>query len=329
MHSWWRPFGLLIVAIVACGSGHAFAQSAPPTKATLRLDWKSGAQHAPFYLAKERGYYKDEGIDLDIISGSGSSDVVKQVGSNAIQFGVADALVLVQAAEQRVPLTAIAAYYQRTPIVVISPQAKPITDPLQLTHGVKLGSKKGSATFQGLTAMLAANNIPMEKLSLVDIGFGVQPLLVKQVDAIMGFSMNEPVEAESAGMPVTTMAIADHGVDAYGLVIVANSGLIAKNPALVKGFLRATMRGLTDAIKDPAAAVAAVTKAVSESDPTREAKVFDRTVPYFQNDDKETHGLGWQTEARWQHTSDLAKKLGLVDNGLPPRQLYSNDLLPH
>jgi NitT/TauT family transport system substrate-binding protein len=123
MHSWWRPFGLLIVAIVACGSGHAFAQSAPPTKATLRLDWKSGAQHAPFYLAKERGYYKDEGIDLDIISGSGSSDVVKQVGSNAIQFGVADALVLVQAAEQRVPLTAIAAYYQRTPIVVISPQA--------------------------------------------------------------------------------------------------------------------------------------------------------------------------------------------------------------
>ena len=329
MHSWWRRFGLLMVAVVACGSGHAVAQSAPATKATLRLDWKSGAQHAPFYLAKERGYYKDEGIDLDIISGSGSSDVVKQVGSNAVQFGVADALVLVQAAEQRVPLTAIAAYYQRTPIVVISPQAKPITDPLQLTQGVKLGSKKGSATFQGLTALLAANDIPMEKLSLVDIGFGVQPLLVKQVDAIMGFSMNEPVEAESAGMPVTTMAIADHGVDAYGLVIVANSGLIARNPALVKGFLRATTRGLTDAIKDPAAAVAAVTKAVSESDPTREAKVFDRTVPYFQDDDKEAHGLGWQTAARWQHTSDLAKKLGLVDNDLPARQLFTNDLLPH
>lgn len=223
MHSWWRRFGLLIVGILACGSGQAFAQPATPTKATLRLDWKSGAQHAPFYLAKARGYYKDAGIDLDIISGSGSSDVVKQVGSKAVEFGVADALVVVQAAEQRVPLTAIAAYYQRTPIVVISPRAKPITNPLQLTQGVKLGSKKGSATFQGLTAMLAANNIPMEKLSLVDIGFGVQPLLVKQVDAIMGFSMNEPVEAESAGMPVTTMAIADHGVDAYGLVIVTSS----------------------------------------------------------------------------------------------------------
>ena len=233
-----------------------------------------------------------------------------------------------QAAEQRVPVTAIAAYYQRNPIVVISPQAKPITDPLQLTEGVKLGSKKGSATFQGLTALLAANNIPMEKVSLVDVGFGVQPLLVKQVDAIMGFSMNEPVEAESAGMPVTTMAIADHGVDTYGLVIIANSALIAKNPALVKGFLRATMRGLGDAIKEPTAAVAAETKAVSESDPTREAKVFDRTVPYFLGDDTVATGLGWQTAARWSHTIDLAKKLGLVDHDIPAQQVFSNDLLP-
>ena len=95
---------------------------------------------------------------------------------------------------------------------------------------------------------------------------------------MMGFSMNEPIEAESAGMPVTVMAISDHGVDAYGLMIVSNPELIAKNPALVKGFLKATARGLSDAAKDPAAAVAAVNKAVSESDPARETKVLDRTL---------------------------------------------------
>src|SRR5580692_526245 len=192
MHSWSCRLGLIIIAaIFAVCSGQALAQSsALPTKANLRLDWKGGGQHAPFYLARERGYYKDEGIDLDIISGSGSSDVVKQVGSKAVEFGIADALVLVQAAEQRVPLTAVAAYYQRTPIVVLSPRSKPVTDPAQLTQGVKLGSKKGSATFQGLTAFLAANDIPLQKVTLVDIGFGVQPLLVKQVDAMMGFSMN-------------------------------------------------------------------------------------------------------------------------------------------
>jgi NitT/TauT family transport system substrate-binding protein len=329
MHSWSRRLGLVIAAVLTCGSCQAFAQSTSPAKASLRLDWKGGGQHAPFYLAKERGYYKDEGIDLDIISGSGSSDVVKQVGSKAVEFGVADALVLVQAAEQRVPLTAVAAYYQRTPIVVLSPRSKPVTDPQQLTQGVKLGSKKGSATFQGLTAFLAANDIPLEKVTLVDIGFGVQPLLVKQVDAMMGFSMNEPIEAESAGLPVTIMAIADHGVDAYGLMIVSNSDVIAKNPALVKGFLKATARGLSDATRDPAAAVAAVTKAVSESDVAREAKVLDRTLPYFQSDDKGANGAGWQSEGRWEHTIAIAKKLGLVDHDLPARQLFSNDMLPH
>jgi NitT/TauT family transport system substrate-binding protein len=329
MYSWSRRLGLVIAAVLTCGSCQAFAQSASPAKASLRLDWKGGGQHAPFYLAKERGYYKDEGIDLDIISGSGSSDVVKQVGSKAVEFGVADALVLVQAAEQRVPLTAIAAYYQRTPIVVLSPRSKPVTDPRQLTQGVKLGSKKGSATFQGLTAFLAANDIPMEKVTLVDIGFGVQPLLVKQVDAMMGFSMNEPIEADSAGLPVTTMAIADHGVDAYGLMIVSNSDVIAKNPALVKGFLTATARGLAEATKDPAAAVAAVTKAISESDAAREAKVLDRTLPYFQSDDKGASGAGWQSEGRWEHTIAIARKLGLIDHDLPAHQLFSNDMLPH
>jgi NitT/TauT family transport system substrate-binding protein len=329
MYSWSRRLGLVIVAILTFGSSEAFAQSAPTAKASLRLDWKGGGQHAPFYLAKERGYYKDEGIDLDIISGSGSSDVVKQVGSKAVEFGIADALVLVQAAEQRVPLTAVAAYYQRTPIVVLSPRSKPVTDPRQLTQGVKLGSKKGSATFQGLTAFLAANDIPMDKVTLVDIGFGVQPLLVKQVDAMMGFSMNEPIEAESAGMPVTVMAISDHGVDAYGLMIVSNPELIAKNPALVKGFLKATAHGLSDTTKNPAAAVAAVTRAVSESDAARETKVLDRTLPYFQSEDKAARGPGWQSEQRWEHTIAIARKLGLVEHDLSARQLFSNDMLAY
>jgi NitT/TauT family transport system substrate-binding protein len=328
MYSWSRRLGLVIAAVLACGSCQALAQTASPAKASLRLDWKGGGQHAPFYLARERGYYKEEGIDLDIISGSGSSDVVKQVGSKAVEFGVADALVLVQAAEQRVPLTTVAAYYQRSPIVVLSPRSKPVTDPRQLTEGVKLGSKKGSATFQGLRAFLAANDIPLEKVTLVDIGFGVQPLLVKQVDAMMGFSMNEPIEAESAGLPVTVMAISDHGVDTYGLMIVSNPELISKNPALVKGFLKATARGMSDATRDPDAAVAALTKAVLEIDAAREAKVIDRTLPYFQSDDKGAR-VGWQSEDRWEHTIAMARKLGLIEHDLSARQLFSNDMLPN
>src|SRR5260370_14796128 len=271
------PFQILrtvaFALILAAASGApTVAQSG--AKAKIRLDWKGGAQHAPFYLGKQRGYYKQEGIDLEVISGSGSSDTIKQVGSKAVEFGLVDALVLVQGAQQRVPAKSIAAYSQRTPIVLISPQAKPITPPRQLLEGVRLGSKKGSATFQGLVALLAANGMQIEQIKLVDIGFGVQPLLVKQVDAIMGFSMNEPIEAESAGMPVSLMPISDYGVNAYGLTLVSNPDVMQQKPDLVKGFLRATVRAVAETMTDPAAAVAAVAAAADEMHPKREGQVL-------------------------------------------------------
>ena len=99
-------------------------------------------------------------------------------------------------------------------------------------------SKKGSATFQGLVALLAANNMQLEQIKLVDIGFGVQPLLVKQVDAIMGFSMNEPIESESGGMAVSLMPISDYGVNTYGLTIVSNPGFMQQKPRGGSGLRR-------------------------------------------------------------------------------------------
>src|ERR1051325_4812324 len=132
-------------------------------KLKFRLDWKPGGQHSLFYLGKERGYFKDEGVDLELYSGTGTSDSVKHVGTGTVDCALADSLVVVQAAEQRVPLKSIAAYYQTNPIVVVSPKSKPVTEPKQLL-GIKIGSKKGSATYQGLIALLTANNMKLEDL---------------------------------------------------------------------------------------------------------------------------------------------------------------------
>jgi NitT/TauT family transport system substrate-binding protein len=314
-----------VIAIASVVSSQVIA--ADLQKVRVRLDWKGGGQHAPFYLAKQAGYYKDEGIDLEIVSGSGSSDTVKQVGAGAIEFGLADALVMTQAAQQRVPLKAISAYYLRTPIAVISPKSKPITKPEQLTGGIKLGSKKGSATFQGLVALLSANNIPLEQVKLVDIGFGVAPLLVGQVDALMGFTTSESVEAESAGMPVNVMAVADFGVDVYGLTIVANNALIDKNPELVKAFLRATHKGMEQAMRDPAAAIDAVSKQVENVDTTLQAKILAKATAFWTGPEADGHGLGWQTEARWQTTIAIAQKLGLIDRAVAPSDLFTDAFL--
>jgi ABC-type nitrate/sulfonate/bicarbonate transport system substrate-binding protein len=322
-----RKLGFIAaIAMMVASAASAQALAQDLQKVRVRLDWKGGGQHAPFYLAKQSGFYKDEGIDLEIISGSGSSDVVKQVGAGAIEFGVVDAIVLTQAAQQRVPLKAIAAYYLRTPICVISPKAKPITQPSQLT-GIKLGAKKGSATFQGLIAVLSANSIPLEQVKLVDIGFTVAPLLVGQVDALMGFTMNQTIELENAGMQVNVMPISDFGVDVYGLTIVGNSSLIEKNPELVKAFLRATHKGMALAAKDPAAAVDAIVKQVEAADGPLEGRVLAATAPFWTGPDTAGHELGWQSAARWQSTIELANKLGLIDRPIATDELFTNAFL--
>ena len=212
--------------------------------------------------------------------------------------------------------------------MLISPKAKPVTDPKQLLEGIKLGSKKGSATFQGLVALLSANGMQLEQIKLVDIGFGVAPLLVKQVDAIMGFSMNEPVEAESAGMPVTLMPIANYGVNSYGLTIVSHPELMAAEAGAGKGFHESdAARGRRDHRRIPPRAIAAVKAAVDETDVKRETKVLEQTIPYWQSKDTEAGGFGWQTEERWRETIDVARKLGLIETALKTDDVFSNAFL--
>jgi ABC-type nitrate/sulfonate/bicarbonate transport system substrate-binding protein len=192
---------------------------------------------------------------------------------------------------------------------------------------VKLGSKKGSSTYQGLIALLGANNIKLEQIKLMDIGFGVQPLLVKQVDAIMGFTMNEPIEAETQGMPIHEILIADHGVNAYGLTISSNDEFIAKQGELLTRFLRATKKAIIEEASARQAAIQAVVKAVPEVDPAREMKVLERTLPFYAPKGGNLNAFGTQTEQAWQQTIDTAKRLGLVEKAPSTRAVYNASLL--
>lgn len=317
---------LALAVLLLAGLPPALAGAPAPAKIRFRLDWKAGAQHLPFYLGREKGYFAQEGIDLEIISGSGSADSVKTVGTRAVEMALVDALVLTQARAQELPAVAVAAYYQRTPIVVISPKAKPVKSAQEML-GKKIGSKKGSSTSQGLTLFLEANGIKPEQLQLVDIGFGVQPLLVGQVDALMGFTMNEPIEAESAGMPVQELFIADAGVKSYGLTIAANEKFLKEQGALVKGFLKATKLAMADCAKDPKGAVAILAKALPELNQERELKVLQRSIPVWSSADTKAHGLGWQTEAGWQQTVDTTVRLKLVEKAPDVKGLFTTEHL--
>jgi len=322
-----RFFVLAGALLVAAGPQGAAAQPAKAlTKVTLRLDWKPGGQHVPFYYGKDLGYYAAEGIDLTILAGSGSSDSVKQLGAGAVDIAMVDALVLTQAAEQKVPVKSVAVYYQRTPIALISPKAKPITEVKQMIGGPKIGTKRASTTSQALTALLAAAHIDPKQVNIVDIGFGVQPLLLHQVDALMGFTMNESIEAEKAGMPVHELMVADHGVNTYGLAIASSDRFLKSNPQLVAAFVRATRRSVAASIEHKEAAAQSLAKAVSEVDVPREVLVLEKTAPFWEVRGKDISSFGDQNLQGWQNTVDTAKRVGLLETAPAAKDLFAPGL---
>jgi len=312
---------------LALAASVAAANAQNLTNLKLRLDWRPAGNVSPFYLGNTKGFYKEQGINIDIIPGAGSSDTLKQVGAGAVNVGLVDALVVLQGVEQRLPVTSIAVYFQRTPIVIISPKAKPITDPKQLAGKVRLGVKKGTSYYQALTAVLAANNMTMDQLTLVDIGFTVQPLLVGQVDAMMGYSMNEPLAAEDAGMPVHVLPVSEIGVKSYGTAIIVNSTFMKANPKVVEGFLHATLKSIEESIANPQSAIAALKAAVSEMKPEHELKVLERTVPYWKSAGSEPSKIGMQTTQRWVETIDVAHRLHVIEKAVAPEAVFTNAYL--
>jgi NitT/TauT family transport system substrate-binding protein len=100
-----------------------------------------------------------------------------------------------------------------------------------------------------------------------------------------------------------------------------------KNPALVKGFLKATRRAMSETAKNPAVAITALSKALPELDAKREAEVLARAIPLWYSDETRSHNLGWQTKDRWDSTIDVAYDLGLIDTKLNSADVFTNAFL--
>ena len=302
------------------------------THVTFRLDWLAAAQQSPWFLGKAEGYFEDEEINLEIIGGSGSSDSIKEVAAKSVDFALCDTLVLVQGiADKKMPVKAVAVYYIKTPISMIALKESGITK-LGDIIGKKVGTKIGSTTYQGLQAVCAANGIdPETDIQFVSVGFGVEPLLVGQVDVLMAFTMNEPTDAISQGYEVNEIMISDYGVQLYGLTIIAHTDTVRDNPDLVRRFLRASVRSIEHAMLHPQIAVDALLKAKPDLRPEQERMAMEKMIAsgILQDEITETNGTGYSTEKKWEAAQNVVYSVGLIETKVDDVNVFfTNDYLP-
>jgi NitT/TauT family transport system substrate-binding protein len=251
------------VAGLALTALPAQAQSKAPEKVTLMLNWYLYSEHAPFFLGKERGFFSEEGIDLEIQEGRGSAVTAQAVAAKSVTFGYIDVTTMIKAAAKGAPLKSTGVLFQVSPMSVMGFSDKNIRTPKDII-GKTVATTPGDSMSQMWPLFLKMNNIQADQVKIVS-GDGqtkLNAVMSGQADLLLGYVMDQAIKLQDAtGKSVTPIKFADSGVNQISSGIIANKSFIAENPDLVKRFMRAATRAAEAAEKSPEAAVDAMLKA--------------------------------------------------------------------
>ena len=318
-----RLVWLFLAILVACGK--------PPEKLRqiqLLLDWKAQMEHAGFFTAKAKGFYEAEGMSVEILEGTGAPTTARLVGSGKYQLGVSSGSATLIARARDIPVVSLAVINQHSPVVVYALEENNIRKPEDLI-GKRVGVNIGGTKHREFQAFLKKVGIDEERVRVMGMTeSSPAPLLAGKVDAMLGYTEDQPVTVELRGRAVTRISFARYGIDLYSTNIICNADFLKKNPDVARRFVHASMKGWRHAVDNPEDAVAAYMAERPESDADFNRANFEKLIPILMSPDVERLGLGAQTAQRWSHTRDILFDLGLIDRRIDVSGLFIADLLP-
>ncbi|MFN8419494.1 MAG: ABC transporter substrate-binding protein [Anaerolineae bacterium] len=294
---------------------------------TLFLGYIQNVQFTPIYVAMERGYFKDAGIDLTLEYSFNETDGITRVGTNNLQFALVSGEQTLIARSQQAPLVYVFRWYQKFPIGVVVPADSEIETPDQLKGKIVGVPGKFGASYTGLQALLHAADLTEADLKEVKaIGFDTAPIVCAgQVEASVVYIANEPESIRAACFDVRVIAISDYA-NLISNGLVTNEQTIKDQPELVRGMTKALAQGLADTIDDAEAAMAisANGKYVEglKSDDEVQFKVLTNSIELWKADT-----LGASDEESWQLTADTLHSMQLLPDNFAITGVWTNEFL--
>ncbi len=289
----------------------------------LLLDWKAQMEHAGFFVAISEGYYRTEELTVDILEGSGAPTTARLVGNGTYKLGVSSGSATVIARSKGIPIVSLAVINQHSPVVVYALAASGISKPEDLV-GKRIGVNIGGTKHREFQALLRHLGMREDQLQLMGMTeSSPAPLLAGQVDAMLGYTEDQPVTVELRGETVNRILLADYGIDLYSTNIIGNEAFVSSNEDLVRRFVRASLKGWRRAVENPTIAVDAYLAARPESDMSFNRANFEKLLPILDSPDVQVSGLGAQTAARWMATRDILIDLGMIDTAPPVDALFT------
>ena len=310
------------------------AQDKPLTKVTFSLDFIPLGRHAPWYAAISEGYFKEEGLDVTIIPSQGTAQTVQAVEAGTANIGFTDVPSLILARANGSKIKMVAVIYGKAPYAIFSlSTGANVTQPKQL-EGLTLGSGAGSFTPKIIQGFMAQKGLDPNKLNIANVAppARASALLTGQVPAIEFFVMSKPgleAGAKDAKAELRTFLLADQGLELYSNGVVATESYLAANANVVKGFVRAGLKGWQFAMKNPEKAAEAQIKFVPSLNPATIVAEIKIVGDLAVTPEVQQNGLGWFDAAKMKSNLDfVVKNIGISGAVPAATDLYATGFLP-
>jgi NitT/TauT family transport system substrate-binding protein len=296
----------------------------------LLLNWKPNGLHIPYYAARARGYYEEQGVNVtQIEAGQGSDFAAKQAGLGNTEFAITGASQVLNINSRGLSPRSVGVMMQRSPVVVFTTDE---TFGGELTSADQLAGKTvgtGPGMVRILTKLLLEERGVLSEVELVDTGFDtVQQLLGGEIDAAGGV-FGDAVAARQQAETVYSISVAD-AIPSYGHVVAANDEFAGNNPERVRKFLNATARGAAWATDNPERATRLLVEAnpgVSETADVQREKWVEMASRYVLSEAVRENAWGWSRAEPWETMYDALRDADLLGGEVDPSTVWTNEYL--
>ena len=301
---------LLVMAIFIKGC----SQENQDTNITLALDWFPNANHIGLYIAEDKGYFKDEGLNVEIRTPPDPSAILQTVASGTDDFGINYQPDLLIARDAGIPVISILGMVQHPLNSVMALHSSGYTSLSDLKNK-KIGYPGIPWNEDALNTMLKSDGLSgIDDIELVNVSWELgTSLMSEKVDAVIGaYFTHESISLENQGYPVDIFRMEDWGVpDYYELILVTSEMYLKNNPKIVEGFTRAVTKGYRDAIQDPQLGVDVLKKYSPDIDESIDRPGADLLQKLWidSNGDfgKQTYNK-WNNFGNWMKSNDIISK---------------------
>lgn len=322
----------LAALVAACSPGkkEAVAEGGGEQTTLIRFatDWRAQAEQGGFYQALATGEYKKRGLDVRIVQGGPGVNVPQLMASGAVEMGMgSNSFIVLNLAQEGVPVKAVAAYFQKDPQVLIAHPDQGVETIADLKgHPILLSDASVTAFWVWLKAKYGFSDSQIRKYT-----FNAAPFLADKRVAQQGYVTSEPYTIEKqAGLKPKVFLLADNGYPGYAAMALASDKLIAEKPSAVQAFVEASAAGWQSYLYgDPKPGDALIRKDNPEmtQDLLDQAREKMRVYELADSGDAKTLGIGAMTDARWKTFADMAVSQGVYPANLDPKKAYTLQFL--